>query len=355
MLNKSLMKRTVPPLPKFNSVEEWQTYRKSLKELFLKEEYGDIDCDLTPSVKIEPQGVDFAGKAKWESVFFTFENKGKSHTVRAELILPKGKDNVPVFVNIGFAREVPNKYLPVEEIIDTGFGVFYFCYENVTEDNKDFESGLSGLLDRKENGGFGKIRLWAFMASKCMDYLEGRKEVDINNVAVIGHSRLGKTAILASALDERFILTCSNDSGCCGAAISRGKIKENESIEDIVRVFPFWFCDSFKEYKGNEDKLPFDQHMLLSLIAPRYLMVGGALEDVWADNEGQLLSCQLCSPIWRLYGKNGLINEGYELGDYSEGEVCFHLRAGTHFHSRDDWKIYMKKFREIIKRGSYEI
>ncbi len=341
MKNKNLTDRKIPDFFVLNqksiqTLADWESLRPIIKEQLLREEYGFLPEKLTPKITTEKQWVDFAGKAVWESVFFTFEKNGKSHTVRTELVLPKGKTNVPVFLSLNFQREVPNKYLPMEEIIDTGFGVFAFCYENVTEDNGDFENGLCALFEREGISSFGKISIWAYFASICMDYLCTREEIDKNNVAIIGHSRLGKTALLCSALDERFKLTCSNDSGCCGAAVSRGKSKDNESIEDIVRVFPFWFCRDFPKYVNNESSLPFDQHMLLALIAPRYLIIGGAKEDVWADNDGQQLSCQLAKKAWSFY------NESYAK------KVKYYEREGTHFLSRDDWKTYMKYFKEML-------
>lgn len=357
MIKDELLKRNVPDFfivenKKIATRGEWEKYRPILKELFLLEEYGALPPKNSPSVKIENGPHGFAGKATWESIYFTLENKGKSHTVKTDLILPNGKTSVPVFINIGFQREIPNKYLPLEEIIDNGYGVFYFCYEDVTSDNGDFENGLASLFD---GGGkeWGKISLWAYMASRCMDYLETRNEVDINNVAIIGHSRLGKTALLASALDERFVLTCVNDSGCCGASLSRGKVNGNETIVAITDTFPFWFKESFLRYRDNEASLPFDQHMLLSLVAPRCLVVGGAIEDFWADNDGQLLSTYLASYAWELYGKDGLIckDEMPDVGDkYLDGGACFYLRQGSHFLSRDDWHTYISKFNEILKR-----
>ncbi|MBE6674526.1 MAG: hypothetical protein E7596_05420 [Ruminococcaceae bacterium] len=343
MENKKLTDRKIPDFfavnqKKVKNLEDWENIRPIIKEQLLKEEYGFLPEKLTPKITTEKQWVDFAGKAEWESVFFTFEKGGKTHTVRTELVLPKGKTNVPVFLSLNFQREVPNKYLPMEEIIDTGFGVFAFCYENVTEDNGDFENGLCALFERESADAFGKISIWAYFASICMDYLCTRAEVDRDNVAIIGHSRLGKTALLCSALDGRFKLTCSNDSGCCGAAISRGKCKENETFEDIVRVFPFWFCKDFAKYVNNESALPFDQHMLLALIAPRYLIIGGAREDVWADNEGQQLSCQLAGKAWGFYGED------------PSKMVKYYEREGTHFLSRADWNIYMSYFKEILSR-----
>ncbi len=353
-MEKLLKDRQIPDFfTGLDTKEAWEEARDKIKGLFLKEEYGFLPKKIQPKISIEPQPINYAGKLKWESVLFTFENNGKEHTVRAELLLPTKKEKCPVFLYISFSGDVPNRYLPIEEIIDNGFGVFTFYYENVSSDSEDYTSGLYGLFS--EDGKrceFGKISLWSYMASICMDYLTTRDEVDANSVAVVGHSRLGKTALLTSALDERFALACANESGCCGASISRGKIDKNETIEDILRVFPWWFSESFSKYINNEDKLPFDQHMLLALTAPRYLMVGGAVEDVWADNEGQLLSCQLASYAWRLYGKEGIILNSSD--EHLDGEVCFHLREGSHFMSRYDWNVYMKKFKQILGE-KYEI
>lgn len=328
------------------SLSEWQEIREKIKKLFLDTEYGNLPKRIEPKIRVESNYIDFAGKAVWEDVFFKFENDGKSHEVKAELILPKGKKNVPVFVYISFAKETPSKYMPLEEIIDNGFGVFSFCYENVTSDNDDFSDGLCGLFE----GDFGKISIWSYMAIACMDYLQERDEVDKDNIAICGHSRLGKTALLTSALDDRFKLTCSNDSGCCGASVSRGKVEGNETLMEITRVFPFWFTKEFLRYRENPDELPFDQHLLLSLIAPRYLVIGTANEDFWADNAGQLLACQLSSFAWKIYGKDGLIeNAKFDaVCEMLDGELCFYQRNGTHFLSRSDWQMYMKKFKEII-------
>ncbi len=357
MINKELAKRNIPDFftkdgKKISSLSEWENYRSTLKNLFLSEEYGALPPKLVPTIRVEGGEHDFADKVMWEHVYFTFENNQKSYTVKTDLLLPKGKKGVPVFINIGFAMEIPNRYLPLEEIIDNGFGVFYIHYESVTSDDGNFENGLASLF---QDGGkeWGKISLWSYMASACMDYLEARDEVDKSNVAIIGHSRLGKTALLTSALDERFVLTCVNESGSCGASLSRGKTSNNETISDITRVFPFWFKNSFLKYQNNEESLPFDQHMLVSLVAPRNIVIGGAIKDVWADNEGQFLSAYLASYAWELYGKRGLAScdkmpsEGEA---FLDGHVGFYLRSGSHFLSRYDWNVYMAKFKEILKR-----
>ena len=357
MIKSELLRRNVPDFfiadnKKITSLGEWEKHRTKLKSLFLSEEYGHLPPKLTPKIETTDGELNFADKVTWETIGFTFENEGKSHTVKADLLLPRDKTGVPVFISIGFKKEVPNKYLPLEEIIDNGFGVFHFYYENVTSDDGDFENGLAGLFTGAGKE-FGKISLWSYFASFMMDYLETRIEVDKNNVAIIGHSRLGKTALLTSALDERFVLTCVNESGCCGASLSRGKVEENETIVKITDTFPFWFKESYLQYRDNEDALPFDQHMLLALVAPRNVVVGGAFKDVWADNEGQMLSAYLASYAWELYGKDGLIcgDALPKVGDkFLDGNVGFYLRDGSHFLSRDDWHVYMTKFKEILNK-----
>ena len=323
---------------KITTLEQWDKKREILKDLFLREEYGYLPPKIEPKIEVKENDINFAGKAIWETINFTFENNGKTYTVKTDLVLPRGRKNIPVFMHLSIPEGVPNRYMPVEEIIDTGFGVMSIYYQDVTLDNEDFSSGLANLFEREGKSSFGKLSLWAYFASICMDYLCTREEIDKDNIAIIGHSRLGKTALLCSALDNRFKLTCVNESGCSGAALSRGKTEVNETIKDIIRVFPFWFCEEYKKYIDNENALPFDQHMLISLVAPRYVIIGAAKEDIWADNVGQHLSCAMAVPAWELYGK-GIANK----------RINYYEREGSHFLSRTDWIIYMEGFKEIMK------
>ena len=306
----------------------WEEKRKEITELILNTQYGNINPSLSYKIRTEDAPVNFAGKALWQTVYFDFSNGELSYTVQTELILPKDKKDVPVFLAVDFLPECPNKYLPVEEILDSGFGIFKVCYQNVTADSGVFD-GLCPLIG---NGDFGKIAVWSYMARTMADYLDTLPSV--GKYAVIGHSRLGKTALLTAALDKRFILACVNNSGCSGASIFRGKCDNAEKISDITRVFPFWFTKGFLDYVDNEDALPFDQHMLLSLVAPRYVVIGCAKEDYWADNEGAYLCAELARPVWELYG--------------CENNVSVYERDGSHFLSRDDWHKYMNKFKEIL-------
>ncbi|MBR2023477.1 MAG: hypothetical protein IJ996_03070 [Clostridia bacterium] len=360
ILQSELKKRNLPNLFQMpdgqviQTKEEWENKaRLYWREVLLKEEYGQVPSLITPKIALETKAIDFAGKAKWETVSFTFEKNGNTHVIPTQLIFPKNKTNIPFFIYINFRKDIPDRYLPVEEIIDNGFGIFTVCYEDITTDNADFSNGLAGLFQQGERQGSdaGKIVYWSYMLSRMMDYLLTRSEVDKDRISVAGHSRLGKTSLLTGALDERFAFVCSNNSGCSGVALARSRSEGAESIRDICRQFSYWFCPNYTKYIDKENAMPFDQHCLLSLVAPRKACVGTAIEDIWCDNLNQFLNCVESSKAWLLYGKKGLKapNRLPICGDeFLEGDVYFHLRKGTHYHSRTDWLIYMKAIKEQV-------
>ena len=320
--------------------------RNEMLDILQEEVYGRM-----PQV---PDKVDFhveenvipsfcAGKAVCHRVFAQCEINGKEYSFPFYATLPTDGKKHPFFVHINFRDDVPDRYQPTEELVDNGFAVLSFGYEDVTKDNDDFTDGLAGVLykdGKRGDNDAGKIAMWAWAAQRVMDYAEGLSDVlDLNCAIVCGHSRLGKTALLAAATDERFAFAYSNNSGCTGAAISRGK--QGETVEKICEKFPYWFCENYKKYIGNEKCMPFDQHYLVASIAPRYVAVGSASEDLWADPVSEFLCCVAASPAF----ENEFVYENRlpEIGEaYFTGDIGYHLRKGLHYFSREDWNQLIK-------------
>lgn len=334
MLKRMLEERKIPDLKS----------RDEMLEIMQKEVYGYLPPKpdrLEWTVKNNYIGNFCAGKAAAQYVTLTAYMGEKSFSFPFMAVIPKGEGPHPFFIHINFRPNVPDRYMHSEEIVDNGFACLSFCYEDVTKDNGDFCDGLAGVLYENGERGLhdpGKIAMWAWAAQRVMDYAMEEPRLDKNCAIVCGHSRLGKTALLCGATDERFTFAHSNDSGCSGAAITKGKV--GEKVADITKMFPFWFCENYKKYADKESEMPFDQHYLIASVAPRYAYVASAVEDIWADPASEMLACVAASGAYEKQGLTGFVCEDRlpEVGDiYHEGNIGYHLRAGAHYFSREDW------------------
>ena len=235
----------------------------------------------------------------------------------------------------------------VEKILAAGYGLATVDYNEI---EPDFVGGMKyGIRALYFKPGqsepaadeWGAIAAWAWAASRAMDYLEKDAGVDGGRVAIFGHSRLGKTALWAGARDTRFSVVIANESGEGGAAISRRNY--GERTKDLNTRFPHWFDGNFKKYSGREEEMPFDSHMLLSLIAPRGLYVASAEEDRWSDPRGEFLGAAYASAIWELFGRKGIGTMEMPGLHQPVGEhVRYHIRAGKHDVTAYDWEQYLK-------------
>ncbi len=324
---------------------QWPARRAELLEILRREEYG-VSPNAPAAVTGEVVSSEWAccsGHAMLERLRIRFETDNGAFSFPMHLFLPRAEKPVPLFILLNFRPDEYDKYYPVEEIMDNGFALAVIHYKDVTSDDGDFTNGLAAMYDR-EKYTWGKIGMWAWAASRALDYLSTRPEFDTANVAVIGHSRLGKTALWCAAQDERFRFGISNDSGCGGAAYERGKVEGNEMVKQITTNFPYWFCEKYQEWVGRADEMPFDQHFLLAAIAPRHVCVGSAQGDFWAAPTHEQASCIGASPAWELHGLPGYLGSREPAvpgDDFSAGRIGYHLRDGIHFLGRGDWLAYM--------------
>lgn len=325
--------------------------REEMLRILAQEEYGPMPPApvSVEAVELEPAGrtSQCAGHAVYsEYKLIAHMPEGFNVAFPIRCLFPKDAPagSVPTFVFINFRPDITDWQCPATELADEGFGVITLQHNEVSADQEDdFSGGIApGLI--AAYGRTGKISLWAWACSRALDYALARADVDPTRVAVIGHSRLGKTALWCGANDERFSMVVSNNSGCSGAAISRGKV--GESIEVITRVFPRWFHGTcYSQYAEREYEAPFDQHYLLACIAPRKLCVGSASEDTWADPNSEYLGCCAASPAWEQAGKTGFVHPDrlpVAVDVLQEGNISYHLTQGTHYLGRNDWHQYMK-------------
>ena len=276
------------------------------------------------------------------------------------LVVPNGSGRKPLIIVINFRPCLYDMYIPVEEIIDNGFALAQIYYEDITSDDGNFEDRIAAFFPRGYDSAPGKISMWAWGVSRALDYLLTLGWFKEDAVGLIGHSRLGKTALWCAANDQRIKYVCSNDSGCMGAAYARSLHDGGESTSVIARSFPFWFCPRFSDICKNVSALPFDQHYLLAAIAPRCVLVNSAAGDDWADPASEQNTCIGADPAWSAYGVKGYAGQ---LNTYNanEGNLCgsigYFKRSGIHFLGRKDWQTFMRFIKdhmntdEIIVEG----
>jgi hypothetical protein len=234
----------------------------------------------------------------------------------------------------------------VEKLLAHGYGFASVCYQDL---EPDFQGGYKlgirplffkpGQTEPTPDDG-GAIGAWAYGLSRAMDYLEKDKDVDPKRVAIMGHSRLGKTVLWAGALDTRFAMVLSSCSGRGGASLWRRNY--GETLHSMSGAFPYWFGANLLKYANRVDQLPVDSHELIALIAPRPVYITGAEDDRWGDPRGEFLACVAAGQVYRLLGGQDLgTDQMPPLNQPIMHTIAFHIREGKHAVTAFDWDQFL--------------
>lgn len=271
-------------------------------------------------------------------------NFGGNHTVLADPAVPEARCH-QLEAHARAARGAAAQAWNVEQVIDRGYGFVTFHPCDVKPDRPRASEGIARYFPAADERGraydWGALRIWAWAASRVLDYLQTDADIDARRCAIVGHSRMGKAALLACAFDRRFALALVLQAGCGGSAPSRSSV--GESVAQINTGFPHWFNAEFKQFGAQPARLPFDQHCLAALVAPRPLLFANATEDSWANPPGQLAVLRAAEPVYRLLGAGGLPSEPQPaVGQRSAGKLDYFLRAGTHSMTAEDWAAFLR-------------
>ncbi|MBR4172368.1 MAG: autotransporter-associated beta strand repeat-containing protein [Kiritimatiellae bacterium] len=343
------------------TVQQWEAVRRpELLQTFTTNVFGVRSIERPASLTFEQAGTNcvmIGGRAIRKLIDIRYSGPGGNGCIRVNAFIPIRATPAPGFLlicnrdpeaNIDPERVKKSPFWPVEEIVARGYAALAFYNGDVCPDRSTgFTVGVHAIFEQdpsvRTEESWATISAWAWGASRVMDWIETEPLLDAAHIAVIGHSRGGKTALWTGATDTRFAFVISNDSGCTGAKLNHMDLPSSESIASITRNFPHWFCTRYNSFAGKEFEMPFDQHELLALIAPRLLAVGSASQDNWAGQRGELASAVFASPAWELYGKRGMVGTNFPPVEVpmQEGNISYHLRSGEHNLVLYDWNRYM--------------
>ena len=312
--------------------------RKEILALFENEQFGKSPDRGHVSFKVFETGTPVFNETtirRQVTIYFTEDTSN----YKADLLIylpAKAKEPAPLLLKIGFSPNClavddpgvkcgmmwnrEGKRIPasegrkfgsfdVEKFISNGIGVALIYYGDI---EPDFPQGIKyGIRGHYLKPGtnypapdeWGAISAWGWGLSCAMDYLETDKQVDSKKVAHYGVSRLAKTVLWAGASDERFGMVIASCSGEGGAAISRRQYGETiKHMIDTTRYF-YQFCGNRAKYADDPNSCPVDAHMLISLIAPRPLLLQTGDTDHWSDPKGEFVAAVAAGPVYSLLGK----------------------------------------------------
>ncbi len=348
-----------------SSEKAWQSSRRSeLLNLFRDQVYGRRP-DQKYSVKFEQtaeiKGA-FDGAATGRSMTATILIEERSYSFPFVLFVPNNVQGpVPAVIHINNRYFVPlekaasehDPFWPAKTLIERGYATASFHTSDVDPDKKDgYAQGVRSFFANGQpakDKAWRSLSAWGWAASLVLDHCDSLDSIDGDRVAVVGHSRGGKTSLWAACEDARFAIAYSNNSGCGGAALSRRAY--GETVERITTNFPHWFCKPFAEYSHREGELPVDQHEVMGLIAPRGVYVASSDQDLWADPKGEYASLVAAAPVFKLLGQDSISEPTMPALNQPRvvGQTGYHIRTGGHGLGDEDWKWFLNFADRLLK------
>ena len=313
--------------------EEWRACSSAWRDMIVDTEYGGLPPE---SAAIEVETLCHSGVQRWPDVprlwSYRVHCRGgdQPFSFCAAILFPSTHGPFPAIVNgDGCWWHVPDDV--ARRVLDSGCALVLFNRTEMAEDLgygdvPDRSKRSGGLYDVYPGRTFGALSAWAWGYHRCVDLLHELPFINTGCIAVTGHSRGGKTALLAGATDSRITLVNDNAS-CAGGSAAFRYVGDGGETLNIISVFPSWFGSGLQPYLGREGDMPFDQHCLLATIAPRPLLLTYALDDRWSNPEGMVQSAWAAGEVYRFLG----VSE----------DIAFHLREGAHAHALEDWDVLL--------------
>ena len=386
-LSSSAQSPTPCPLPSaqvmnngtpVTTLKQWPARRKELLELFTQQMYGVSPAKPT-NIRFKVTDEDknaLQGMATRKQITVYFNGKEDGPVMHLLMYLPNNIHHpVPAILGLNFygnqaisfdsaimvdtswmdngdkgvvnhhateaTRGADTSRWPLAMILSHGYALVTAYRGDIDPDYDDgFKNGIQGIYPELQNrvDNFSTIAAWAWGLSRALDYLQTDKDINAKKVALFGWSRLGKAALWASATDERFGLVISNESGAGGSKLFHHN--GGETVNHLCTAFPHWFCKNFRQYIGMDTCMPFDQHMVLSLIAPRPVYIGSAQDD--GDPLGDFLAAKAADSTYRFLGTKGFpATTMPAVNQPVYAQIGYHMRAGKHDVTDYDWEQYL--------------
>lgn len=351
--------------------ETWRRERRpEIMRLYETEIFGRVPASA-PKVTWRVTGTEPAAREGTVTIKRVIGTTGEGATapkIPLTLYTPaKAKGRVPIILLVNFgglpavasaqagaaapplaAGATPNSGEPpiAADILARGWGYATIFYQDIQPDRRtSLDEGIiafsraPGQTHGPED--WGAISAWSWGASRAIDYLETDPAVNARQIALFGHSRLGKTALWASANDPRIAAIFVSCAGEMGSALSRRDF--GETVDDMTQNFPWWFSGTFQKWAGRWNEMPVDAHMLIALSAPRPVFLTGGTRDQWADPVGIHLAAIAAGPVYRLLGKKDLGSSQPPPLDtpLTSGDLGWYYHTGAHAATPEDWKAFV--------------